>query len=334
MSERYSRLYSLPCNLYTEGSPVLISAGALLKDNQTGKILAQLKLRNISNKPIKSVKVKVNTYDTTKAILKGVEAFSYIDLSIAPNEEFGQSTPIHLPDETTRSFSVEILSVVYGDNEVFCPKGFGVVESAPKSVLEEIERVEKGIQEEKEANRIEQEQIKNKRKKQCQRILMWGLISAAFVFVSLLFDIYKTNYGTRFFLKTYALRYIIALLPPSICVITAFGAKRNPVILNLATVICSVLFVLQIVSMIIYYRLTVSNNLPLEQTLLIQEQFAQYVNGVEFGMLLQNFFDMIRWGSNAEAIKWVLTGMARRALAVIPNVLSATVLVIYGKKIK
>ena len=43
MEERYTRLFSLPENLYSAGAPVMIAAGALLKDNQTGKVLAQLK---------------------------------------------------------------------------------------------------------------------------------------------------------------------------------------------------------------------------------------------------------------------------------------------------
>ena len=52
MSERYTKVYECPQNVYSENSPVVISAGALLKDNQTGKILAQLKIRNITNKVI------------------------------------------------------------------------------------------------------------------------------------------------------------------------------------------------------------------------------------------------------------------------------------------
>ena len=40
MSERYTKLFDLSENLYTESAPVVIAAGAILKDNQTGKILA------------------------------------------------------------------------------------------------------------------------------------------------------------------------------------------------------------------------------------------------------------------------------------------------------
>ena len=33
MAERFERLYKLPDNLYTNESPIIISAGVLLKDN-------------------------------------------------------------------------------------------------------------------------------------------------------------------------------------------------------------------------------------------------------------------------------------------------------------
>ena len=38
MGERYTRLFSLPEQLYIENAPVIISAGALLKDNKTDNI--------------------------------------------------------------------------------------------------------------------------------------------------------------------------------------------------------------------------------------------------------------------------------------------------------
>ena len=36
MSERYSKVFALSENLYATGSPIIIEAGALQKDNQTG----------------------------------------------------------------------------------------------------------------------------------------------------------------------------------------------------------------------------------------------------------------------------------------------------------
>ena len=58
MSERYARLFALPENLYQPGSPVMILAGALLKDNQTGGILALMKFKNVGTKPIRGLKVR------------------------------------------------------------------------------------------------------------------------------------------------------------------------------------------------------------------------------------------------------------------------------------
>ena len=63
MAERYTKLYTLPANLYASGSPALISAGALLKDSQTGKVLCQLKFKNISPRVISALKVLVIGYD-------------------------------------------------------------------------------------------------------------------------------------------------------------------------------------------------------------------------------------------------------------------------------
>ena len=63
MSERYKTLYRLPEKLYSMGSPVIIAAGALLKDNQSGKVLAQIKFKSISDKRIKAVKIKIFSFD-------------------------------------------------------------------------------------------------------------------------------------------------------------------------------------------------------------------------------------------------------------------------------
>lgn len=115
MSERYQKLFALSENLYAESAPLLIAAGALLKDNQTGKVLAQIKFKNISAKTIKAVKVSVNAFDVSGAELQGVAEHQYLDLSAARDTEFGQKNAIILPDKVTRSFSCECKSVVFSD---------------------------------------------------------------------------------------------------------------------------------------------------------------------------------------------------------------------------
>lgn len=119
MSERYSKLYALPENLYAAGSPVVIAAGSLLKDNQTGKVLAQLKLRNIAKKTIKAVTVCVEPLDTVGKPLGEVVSYQYLDLHADRDIDFGQKSPIALPDATTRSFAVSVSEVIFTDNSIW-----------------------------------------------------------------------------------------------------------------------------------------------------------------------------------------------------------------------
>ena len=100
MSERYSRVFALPENLYAVGSPVVIAAGVLLKDNQTGKVLAQLKLQSISNKIIIGVKVRLNLFDNAGNSIGLPVDFDYLDLSASRDTEFGQKTPLATRMET------------------------------------------------------------------------------------------------------------------------------------------------------------------------------------------------------------------------------------------
>lgn len=119
MSERYSKVFALSENLYATGSPIVIEAGALQKDNQTGSILAQIKMKNISAKVIKAVKVKLTLFDVAGNVLAdGVEQ-QYLDLSVSRDESFGSKSAIRLKESTTRSFSVNITEVVFEDGNVW-----------------------------------------------------------------------------------------------------------------------------------------------------------------------------------------------------------------------
>ena len=119
MEERYSRVFELPKFLYSEASPVVISAGALLKDNKTGAMIAQLKFRNIVSKKIKAVKISLKEYDTVGEPFDGVVTYEYLDLNEARNAEFGQKVPVKLSENKARSFSVTVDKVVFEDNSTW-----------------------------------------------------------------------------------------------------------------------------------------------------------------------------------------------------------------------
>lgn len=119
MSERYSKVFSLPENLYAEGAPVVIAAGALLKDNQTGRVVAQLKLRNISPKTIKAATVCLSPMNTVGNPLGDAVSYEYLDLNSTRDTDFGSKSAISMPDITTRSFDAAVVEVIFTDNSVW-----------------------------------------------------------------------------------------------------------------------------------------------------------------------------------------------------------------------
>ena len=114
MAERYSRLYSLPEDLYTPGAPLVIAAGALLMDNQSGRVLAQLKLRSISP----------GTIDTVRLTVIGLGAgggelcragHAYEGLNAGRDALFGAREAVRLPDDRVRRFTVQLIAVSFTD---------------------------------------------------------------------------------------------------------------------------------------------------------------------------------------------------------------------------
>ena len=119
MGETYVRLYSLPERLYTMGAPVVVAAGALLKDNRNGNIIVQLKIQNICSKTIKAVTVKITSIDTVGRTLGEETEYQYLDLNVKRNEFLGQQVPIIVPNEQTRSYSVKVTEAAFDDNTVW-----------------------------------------------------------------------------------------------------------------------------------------------------------------------------------------------------------------------
>ena len=118
MADRFQRLFTLTPNLYTEGCPVIIEAGALLKDTESGVVLAQLKMRNIGEEVVSSCRISIKAFATNGDEVEGVSDFSYLDLNASRGSDFGTKVPVFLPDRITRSFSVEIYEIVFADGTV------------------------------------------------------------------------------------------------------------------------------------------------------------------------------------------------------------------------
>ena len=122
MAQRYERIFSIGENLYSKDSPIVVSAGVLLKDTKVERVVAQLKFQNLSKRIIRAIKVSINAYDVTKEGLSGVEDFQYLDLNVKIGEYFGQKTAIELPDLRTRQFKIIVDTVVFEDGTTWAGK--------------------------------------------------------------------------------------------------------------------------------------------------------------------------------------------------------------------
>ncbi len=118
MSERYIRVFSLPQNLYEDHAPVIIHAGAILKDTVLNTVIGQLKFQSISNKQIIALTVSVTCYDTSLQELSTVK-HTYLDLTASRDDFFGDREAIKLPDARTRTMSVSVEEVVFSDHEIW-----------------------------------------------------------------------------------------------------------------------------------------------------------------------------------------------------------------------
>ena len=119
MSERYLKLFSLEENLYIPGSPVLIAAGALLKDTQTGRILGQLKLQSISDQSIKAATVALVPFDTVGNPLGEPVSYQYLDLKVTRDAYWGNQDPIRFSDPSTRAYTASVKEVIFSDNSIW-----------------------------------------------------------------------------------------------------------------------------------------------------------------------------------------------------------------------
>jgi hypothetical protein len=112
MSERYSKIFSLSPNLYTIGSPIVVKAGALLKDNEKNLLIAQLKLQNISDKAIKLVKVEIHCHDSIGRPIDEAIAYEYRDLHIMRGTNFGTQNPIKITNSATRALRKGYIPII------------------------------------------------------------------------------------------------------------------------------------------------------------------------------------------------------------------------------
>ena len=119
MAERYEKVFSQADSLYCTGAPLILEKGALLKDGLTQNIVAQLRFKNIQDKVIKAVTVKILSYDTVGKPLKDETQYQYLDLFVKRDESFGEQVPIIVVNSQTRSYQIIVSQVVFVNNAIW-----------------------------------------------------------------------------------------------------------------------------------------------------------------------------------------------------------------------
>lgn len=126
-------VFSLKENLYTDGLPVIIKSGDLIKNSETNRISLRLNFKNISGKIIECLKVEITLHDTANRELCKKITYDYLDLNAKNHDIFGSRTLIEVDEFKARSFIVEIKEVIFQDKTVL---------DVVASTLKEIEKSE------------------------------------------------------------------------------------------------------------------------------------------------------------------------------------------------
>ena len=116
MAERFTKLYQQEAFRYAAQCPLMITGASLLADSYSRDLLCQLKLRSLSEQPIKAATVEIQMLDIAGDPLPPLKQFQYLDLQVERDGEFGQQTAIVLPRRDARGIRAQVSELVYDDN--------------------------------------------------------------------------------------------------------------------------------------------------------------------------------------------------------------------------
>lgn len=115
MRKQFTRLQRLDHMFYAPEAPVLIAGGTLLREETSGNLLCQLKLRSLTEREIRCVQVAVQMLgEDGKALGKEI-IHRYTELRLRQDEELGSKTAIVLPEPETKSFRARVTRVDFQD---------------------------------------------------------------------------------------------------------------------------------------------------------------------------------------------------------------------------
>ena len=121
MAERYTKIADYRPSEQSIRCPVQILKGAILWDSLRRATVLQIKFRNITPQPIRSLYLKLFLFDHEgKAVEAGLEndEAAYIDVDAQKGMVFGDNIPIVIPSDTVRSFRAYVSRIIWSDSRV------------------------------------------------------------------------------------------------------------------------------------------------------------------------------------------------------------------------
>ena len=118
MGNRYKKLVDIEGVKWSKECPVLLLKGALLHDDAKEENLLQLKFQSITNDTLVGMEIEYKAYSMGDELLLE-ERFSYLDLNVNLNDEFGEKTAIYLQNSDVRKFSFSVKKVFFVNGEIW-----------------------------------------------------------------------------------------------------------------------------------------------------------------------------------------------------------------------
>ena len=91
----------------------------MLYDDTEKQNLLQLKFQSITNDTLAGMEIEYRAYSMGDELLLE-EKFSYLDLNVNLNKEFGEKTAIYLQNSDARKFSFSVQTERFGRAVKFC----------------------------------------------------------------------------------------------------------------------------------------------------------------------------------------------------------------------
>lgn len=120
METTHTRLYQLPGGLFLDDAPIFISDGGLWQHKETAALFGSLQLKNIDERTVQTVTVKLIPFATNGALL-GDGVFHTYTPQAEPNGYFGAEVVLPLP-ENTCAFGACVTEVTFGNGSTWLPE--------------------------------------------------------------------------------------------------------------------------------------------------------------------------------------------------------------------